>query len=379
MVLHKPAAQTLRVDTIIDYPKVSFHDFGFAANIQPCGERVFALKDLILTVSNGKVSKSFNLRDYLAHSTIRSFELQNDFVFDVSDSLVVIRNEDMVVSCIYKKDSLLVKRQGKVRSEYGIAATTIVYPKVYFHGIYNLSPKYRGLPAGYLELDLESQNERVKELHFNALALTHFKPNKFLDVGKFGYALAEPFLYKVHLFNFEGLLIDSLACPSEHFKCSDSSSKFATIFNYRDLWGNPAVHFQRIQQYLADKDRLWIMHFVNDTTIFFRVGRNSLKKESDIDAQFLQDHIWVKRKEHWKLTSVTNITDIMIDGDTINEGQLWPYFIPGSKTISKDGYLYYLFWASGDNRLPQKEEQFYGITETDRKNLHLRIIRFIIS
>ncbi len=367
--------QNLVWEKTIDYESVTFQEYFYKKNPPVfCGDTLFIFDGLLVDVfvPGQKKPKRYDLNSYLTKKQSQLINSKLSFSHCLSGNNLVIKNGSSVFLFQVEHLKFKLKQQIQLRSKYG---STIFFTNntLYFYEIYNSYRQPERITSGFLEYNLTTGEERIHPLPFNCLSVTHINPNRFVDFTSKGYILCDPFSYKLYEYDFNHMLKDSISAPDKFFTVS-SASRFNEAFPFEKTAANPSSFFEKMNAYLDSTDRIWLINYVDDHTIFIRLTRNSIKTK-DQKNQLFYDHVWERKKDGWQLVQVKEISNFNTE-QTITEKDLWPHFFPGSKYSCSKGILYYTFWSSSSNIFPQVGTHFFGFDTQDRNKLSLKLIEF---
>jgi hypothetical protein len=371
-------SQNLILEKITSYPSLKFDDYynnQFSYHFR--GDTLFLIDGFNITVANANSKiKILDLNKLLTKDLKNKIDKRYSYEYYFKGSYLIVKNRGNIFVFTYLNNEFAFQRSYFLSRKYG--NNIYIYgDKIILSELYNHHPKSECFSSGYLELDLNAGTEKMTNLEFKYIGLTHFGSNKFLDFTAKGYLLADPFTYKIYEYDFDNNLRDSLSAPDTAFKVSDNLKYFSDNFSPEKLSDSPASHFSKINDFLSNIDRIWSVNYLNDTTIYVRLARNSLNPP-DKKKEMMFDHIWRKSKNHWELIQSKSLIVTTLKNN-INRKDLWPDFFLGTKIYFDNGYLYHVIWNATENIFPQKGESFYGFDALDKKNLKLKVLKFKVN
>ena len=366
-------AQSLLCKKISNYTDVTFTGhFYKSPHICHRGDTLVVIDKFNLSLfTPDKYICSLDLKTRLPKESKVLIQDSYDCNYLLSGNLLVIRNKNHGFLFHFNRGKTVYKRTISLSENYG-KHIHFKDSTLYFYGIYNYHPNDSKLTSGFISYNLITNKEEVTTFPFDFLPLTHMAPNNFMDFSDKGYIVCDPLRYKLYEYDFKHVLRDSITIADSSFNTS-AISTFTSTFKSKDFSYNATSYLDALTTHLDSTDRIWMVNYLDDNTLFVRLTRNSLR--SPAQGQLFYDHIWYREKEGWKLKQVKEISSFNTKC-IITEKDLWPYFFPGSKYSCSNGSVYYTIWSSSDNRFPQNAEHFFGFDTKDRTNLRLKLIEF---
>jgi len=368
--------QKLSCEKIQNLSGISFAGyFSINPNFLFKGDTLFTFKAFKVSIALENAVKTFDLSKQLPKKEKQLISEVHDFSYCFSGDQLIIRNKNNIFLFHYTTKKFTFQKSISLVHKYG----TNIFKKdnqLYFFNIYNYHPKSENLASGFLKLDLTTGAEEVHELPFGYLAITHLTPQNYLTFTNTGYLVCDPLRYKLYEYDFNNTLKDSIGVPDSLFKTCDVTH-FANAFKVEELGSNVSSYLPKMTSYLDSLDRVWIVSYIDENTLFVRLTRNTIKSK-EMQGQLFYDHIWVKKNGKWTLTQTKEISSFRTE-QTMTEKDLWPYFFPGSKLICSKGILYYTVWSASKNIFPQNANSFFGFDIKDRNALSLKLIQFKVK
>ena len=368
------SGQNLVFEKAVNYSEIGFSKY-FKIRPDYClkGDTLLFFEELKVSVFRpGQKPQQQDLSKELSKSQKALIFPKYEFAYFFSGSLLIARNRNNVFLFDYREKKFRLKQHILLKQKYGrhmyLAGNTL-----YFYEIYSRNTVSEELGPGFLSYDLEAGTETIHKIPFEHLALTHLAPNQFIDFSQTHYIVCDPLRYRLYEYDLKNQLKDSLSVPDSLFKISDTH-RFGKYFNVTKMGNNVVDYLDDMRAYLDTIDRVWMIHYIDENTLFVRLSRNSIKSP-EMNAQLFYDHIWVKKHEEWKLVQTKEISSFNTY-QTITGKDLWPYFFPGSKYVCYKGSLYYSIWSSAENKFPQEAHHFFGFDSADRSRLSLKLIEF---
>lgn len=367
------SAQKLRCEQVRNYEQIDFAKyFSLKPNTFFQGDTVLSLSGLRATIFvPHKEKKEIDLGKLLSKSEEKLIQSSYSFHYFYSRDTLVIRNRKSVFLFSMKKGDFKLENVFAFKGKSG--------DKIYFHnntiyffGIYNHHPADDELSSGYLSYDLRSKEEKVFHFPFQAIVLTHLAPNRFMDFSEKSYAVCDPLKYKIYVFDLHNSVKDSLQAPDSLFRFNDLTA-FTHRFDRQKIGAGIVNHLDDLRQYMDTLDRVWMINYINDSTLFVRLTRNSTRKEKQ--RQQFYDHLWVRKKQGWMLTEIKNIANPDPEKKMQKE-DLWPFFLAASNYSCDRGTLYFTCWSTSPETLPQTLNELSGMNATKKDEIFLKVLQF---
>jgi hypothetical protein len=184
-----------------------------------------------------------------------------------------------------------------------------------------------------------------------------------MDFSENGYVVCDPLRYRLYNYSYTNQLKDSITLSESLFKTSDPA-RFSKKFDPEKMGSQVVNYLDSMRNYLDTLDRIWMINYIDENTLFVRLTRNSTKAAGK-KGQLFYDHLWLKKEDGWHLAQTKDLSNFKID-EAINKENLWPYFFPGSKYIACNGILYYTCWSPYPDSFPQSLKHFSGLDSKDR-------------
>ena len=322
--------------------------------------------------STGK-NYEVNLLTILPKKIAQSVDSRYRYTYSIDKNILVVKNTNNLY--IFDNSNNRFRFKKKIVLKHPSQDNVFVEAGViYLYGVYNFHEKSldKSFRSGYLSIDIESEEEKILEIPFEDLVLTHNSPNNFMDFDSQQFLMAEPFTYKIKLFNLNNQVEDSIVANDSSFTVSDKITEFRSLFDPKKVGEGPSDYFESMNQLLMQMDRIWLVYFIDKYTIFVRLTRNSLNRQGENKMRFF-DHIWCKSANGWQLRQVRDL-DKLFQSETVTSQNIWPLFVPGSKLIFSEMALHYLFWTSTESELPMATKDFYW--PSHEKKPHLKLVKF---
>jgi hypothetical protein len=371
-------AQQLMCEKIVNYPALRFTEhFKTNSSFFVLEGRPLTVDQLtVIRLSDKAQVKVQDLSKELNKGVRKKIDVRYDFEYFLSKDILIVKNRNLILLFDFKDNKFRFNRAITLNLKYQntifLEDTTL-----FIYGVYNNPKRDERFQCGVLSYNLNTNKEELKEIPFKYLSLTHMRPNKFIDFNHNGYLVCDPFTYKIYEYNFNHQLRDSIYPNDSLFTVAKDPEYFSVLYKPEDLQPSPADHFGSMTNYLNGIDRIWTANYLDDSTLFVRLTRNSLNRPEK-KSQLFYDHIWIRKDGSWKLTQVKEISSFRTE-QTITANDLWPYFFPGSKMVFDSGILYYLVWSPAENKFPQTAHDFFGFSTSDRNKLSLKVIEFKVK
>jgi len=370
-------SQKLDLFSVKNYPSITYSKFG---DFQTCvlidSLNIYFLNELELKIVSGvdKVT-TVSLNDLLDQTLRRLISKAHQFDYYKKDQILCVKNYDNLFLFKVLNDQVTFSKHFTLIADN----TRNLYLNdslLFCYEIYNHHPSDSDVHASYNVLNINSGKQSSFKLDFKYLSLTHLGPSKFIDFNHNVYVLCDPFQYKFLFYDYNNQLIDSLQAPGGEFTVANNFAEFNKSFPHEKVALGPVDYFKDMNLFLSKIDRVWTVNFIDHETIFVTLTRNSLPSKEQGKQLFYQ-HTWKKINGTWKLITVNDLNKVNSNGSQLKaKTDVLPYFFLGSKILFNDGLIYYLFWGSGNNEIPQSVERFYGFNEKDRAKLFLKRITF---
>jgi len=370
----KLSCQSLSAVSFKNYDSFSFATyFSRNPNFAFRGDTLFSFNELKLSCFPGNgLPQTYNLETLLPKEDRKLISRDYGFNYLFSGNLLIVRAKNQVFLFNYLNGKPKFRQRIQLSENYPGS----IYRKgdsLYFYKIYNQHVKDSKLPSGFILYNLSTGKEEIHKLPFDYLAITHMAPNSFIDFTSSGYLVCDPLRYRIYEYDFEYRLKDSICGPDSSFTISNTGA-FKSKFKDKELSENASDYLADMTTYLQTIDRIWMVNYIDENTLFVRLTRNT-QNTAENKRELFYDHIWQKKNGSWKLVQVRPLTNFN-SSQPITEKDLWPHFFPGSKYTCSNGSLYYTVWSSSANTFPQTGRTFFGFDATDRSRLGLKVIQF---
>lgn len=252
-----------------------------------------------------------------------------------NDTLAMQNNRFVALFTISRKKVTPVFHHQIKSSKLGKEGVHFTGKELVTYGLYNEHPKSDGLRCGMLRIDLKTKHEEIQEFEFNALPLTHLRPNKFLSFNASMYALCDPINYKILIYEIGGKVLDSLSMDSPEFVMTDS------LLRYFKKWDSPAYHsapadkFSELNNAIKDKPRVWVCAMLNASTFFVRVSKPNPGSTIGFD---MIDHVWKKQNGHW---AISRSRTVNFEEHKGSADSVYPEFAIGHKLYFDNDLIHY--------------------------------------
>jgi hypothetical protein len=370
----KVQSQKLYCEKVQSYPQIRFSQY-----FTPSTHFLFQ-QDTIFHFSAFKVSifkpgqkkNELDLEKLLSKSQKKMIRPAYSFSYFLSRDTLIIRNQRNVFVFTYNHQRFSLRDHFTLKQKFG-DKIYLNHNTIYFYGIYDHFGADFELASGYLAYDLANKKEKVLTFPFQEIAITHLGPNKFIDFSGTSYMICDPLRYRLYMFDLHDQLQDSISLPDSLFKVSPVKD-FVTRFDVQKMGTGVVDHLDDMRAYVDTVDRIWMIHYINDSTLYVRLTRNSLRGTNK-KGQLFYDHVWLRKDRKWTLIEIKDLNQYDPE-KPIGKESLWPYFFPGSKYTCNNGTLYFTCWSSSSDTFPQTINQLSGFDATNRDLVCLKLITF---
>ncbi|PBQ32585.1 hypothetical protein CNR22_12650 [Sphingobacteriaceae bacterium] len=369
--------QNLICEKIAAYAGIGFSEY-FSSSTDPfvSGDTVFMFNQLQVKMFTQKKTGPVEYDLFkLLNKTQRGY-LNSAYKcgYYFSGSKLVVRNRFNVFLFSYTDGKFIFERHLVLKEKYG--KNIFMREKtLYFYSIYDHLKIDEELASGYSTFNIETNEETCFTLPFDGIAVTHLAPNKFIDFINEGYVICDPFRYRLRIYSYSNEQKDSINLKEGSFRGIDPAV-FSKRFNPENMGIHVVEYLDSMRSYLDTLDRIWMVDYIDENTLFVRLTRNSIRAPGK-KGQIFFDHLWTKKEDGWHLSQIKDLSDFKLD-EPINQEELWPYFFPGSKYSCENGKLIYTFWSGSSIVFPQTLQKFADMSQHNSKALSLRVLYFKI-